>query len=256
MLDNIISEVILSYQAYLESNNVKRNTISFYMRILRAAYNSAVDDELIEQRNPFRKAYTGVDKTVKRAIPLKSVQDIANLDLSGKPKLDYARDMFMLSFLFRGMSFVDMSFLKKTDKVGGYLSYCRRKTGQCLTIKWDNEMQKILDKYPPNSSDYLLPIIRTPGLNEHCAYKNALGKVNRSLKKIGEMVGLDIKLTHYVARHSWASGALAQNIPVGTISEAMGHDSEQTTQIYLASLDTSAVDKANDKLIKLIKHKK
>lgn len=52
-------------------------------------------------------------------------------------------------------------------------------------------------------------------------------------------------LTSYVARHSWASIARSNNIPVATISEAMGHDSEATTRIYLASLDTTFVDRAD-----------
>ncbi len=253
MLDHITGDIIIDFQAYLNSRGITRNTVSFYMRILRAVYNTAVDDGLIEQRNPFRRVYTGVDKTVKRAIGLKSVSRIGRLDFSDSPGLDYARDMFILSFYFRGMSFVDMAYLKKTDLSGSRLSYCRRKTGRCLVIKWTAEMQEIVDKYPPNTSDYLLPIIRSAGLNEHYVYRNALSKVNRNLKKIGEMVGLPFKLTHYVSRHSWASGAQSNKVPLSVISEAMGHDSETTTQIYLASLDTSAVDNANEKMIKSVK---
>ncbi len=253
MLDHITGDVIIDFQAYLNSRGITRNTVSFYMRILRAVYNTAVDDGLIEQRNPFRRVYTGVDRTVKRAIGLKSVSRIGRLDLSDSPRLDYARDMFMLSFYFRGMSFVDMAYLKKSDLSGSRLSYCRRKTGQRLDIKWTAEMQEIVDKYPPNTSGYLLPIIRCSGLNEHYVYRNALSKVNRNLKKIGEMVGLPFKLTHYVSRHSWASGAQSNKVPLSVISEAMGHDSETTTQIYLASLDTSAVDNANEKIIKSVK---
>ncbi|MFR9576860.1 MAG: hypothetical protein SNI54_06505 [Rikenellaceae bacterium] len=59
-------------------------------------------------------------------------------------------------------------------------------------------------------------------------------------------------LTMYVARHSWASAARAKNIPISVISEGMGHDSETTTQIYLASLDTSVVDKANSVILKAL----
>jgi len=253
MLDHITSDIIIDFQAYLKSCGITRNTISFYMRILRAVYNTAVDDGLVEQRNPFRRVYTGVDKTVKRAIGLKDISRIGKLDLSDYPKLDYARDMFMLSFYFRGMSFVDMSYLKKSDLAGSQLVYCRRKTGQRLVIKWTAEMQEIVDKYPPNASEYLLPIIKSAGLNEHYVYRNALSKVNRNLKKIGEMAGLPFKLTHYVSRHSWASGAQSNKVPLSVISEALGHDSETTTQIYLASLDTSAVDNANDKMIKSVR---
>ena len=74
--------------------------------------------------------------------------------------------------------------------------------------------------------------------------------INRKLKTIGNMVGIQLPLTMYVARHSWASAAKTKNVPISVISEGMGHDSELTTQIYLASLDTAVVDKANRMILK------
>ena len=253
MLDSLTSEVMEAYEAWHKQRGIAPNTISFYTRILRAVYNRAVEQDIIENRNPFRHVYTGVDKTVKRALPLATIKKIKALDLSLTPSLDFARDMFMLSFYLRGMSFIDMAFLKKTDLRNGYVSYRRRKTGQQLIIEWTIEMQMILDKYPENASDYLLPIIRNPYTNERCTYRNVGYNINRNLKRIAEMVGVQIPLTLYVARHSWASAAKAKGIPVSVISEGMGHDSETTTQIYLASLDTSVVDKANSLILKCLK---
>lgn len=250
MLDCLTSQIMEDYEAWHQSRGVAPNTISFYTRILRAVYNRAVEDEIIENRNPFRHVYTGVDKTVKRALPLPVIKKIKALDLSLAPALDYARDMFMMSFMLRGMSFIDMAYLRKTDLTNGYVIYHRRKTGQQLTIEWTKEMQLILDKYPENASDYLLPIIRNPGTNERCAYRNAGYNINHNLKKIAKKVGVSIPLTLYVARHSWASAAKAKGIPISVISEGMGHDSETTTQIYLASLDASVVDKANSLILK------
>ena len=250
MLDCVTSEIMEAYEAWHKGRGVAPNTISFYTRILRAVYNRAVEDDIIENRNPFRHVYTGVDKTVKRALPLAVIKKIKTLDLSLTPALDYARDMFLMSFYLRGMSFIDMAFLKKSDLKNGYVTYRRRKTGQQLVIEWTKEMQMILDKYPENKSDYLLPIIRNSGLNERCTYRNTGYNINHNLKRIAEMVGVTIPLTLYVARHSWASAAKAKGIPLSVISEGMGHDSEATTQIYLASLDTSVVDKANSLILK------
>ena len=253
MLDCITSEIMEAYEAWHKKRGVAPNTISFYTRVLRAVYHRAVEDDIIENRNPFRKVYTGVDKTVKRALPLPVIKKIKTLDLSLTPALDYARDMFLMSFYLRGMSFIDMAFLKKSDLKNGYVTYRRRKTGQQLIIEWTKEMQLILDKYPENKSDYLLPVIRNPGTNERCTYRNTGYNINHSLKKIAGMVGVTIPLTLYVARHSWASAARAKGIPISVISEGMGHDSEATTQIYLASLDTSVVDKANSLILKSLK---
>ncbi len=253
MLDSISSEIIESYEAWQKNRGITLNTISFYMRILRAVYNRAVDADIIEDRNPFNKVYTGVDKTLKRALPLNVIRKIKRLDLSLVPELDYARDMFILSFYLRGMSFIDMAFLKKTDLQYGHVVYRRRKTGQQLVIGWTNEMQLILDKYPENESDYLLPIIRHKGTNERYAYRNKGYNINHNLKKIADMVGVSVPLTLYVARHSWASAAKAKGIPMSVISEGMGHRSEMTTRIYLASLDTSVVDRANSIIMKSLR---
>ena len=245
MLDCITSETMEGYEAWHKNRGVAPNTISFYTRILRAVYNRAVENDIIENRNPFRHVYTGVDKTVKRALPLAVIKKIKALDLSLNPALDFARDMFLMSFYLRGMSFIDMAFLKKTDLKNGYVTYRRRKTGQQLIIQWTKEMQLILDKYPENKSDYLLPIICYPDASERSTYRNTGYNINYNLKHIARMVGVTIPLTLYVARHSWASAAKAKGIPLSVISEGMGHDSETTTQIYLANLDTSVVDKAN-----------
>lgn len=250
MLDCLTSEIMEAYEAWQCKRGVTPNTISFYTRILRAVYNRAIENDIIENRHPFRHVYTGIDKTIKRALPLTAIKKIKSLDLSLAPSLDFARDMFLMSFYLRGMSFIDMAFLKKSDLKNGYITYCRRKTGRQITIKWTKEMQTILDKYPENTSNYLLPIIRGIGVNERCVYRNVGYNINRSLKNVATMVEIKISLTLYVARHSWASAAKAKGIPLSVISEGMGHVSETTTQIYLTNLDTSVVDKANAIILK------
>ncbi len=250
MIECINKDIMESYEAWLRLRGLTSNTVSFYMRVLRAVYNRAVEEELTENRNPFKRVYTGIDKTVKRALPIKMIKKIRGLDLSIDPQKEYARDMFILSFMLRGMSFVDMAFLKKSDLKNGHVNYRRRKTGQMLSIKWTSEMQEILNKYGENDSIYLLPIIRNPGCIPLYSYRNMSYFINRQLRKLATRLQLPINLAMYVARHSWASAAKARGIPLSVISEGMGHDSEQTTQIYLSSLDTSIVDRANSLLLK------
>lgn len=243
------SDLMVRYETFLKERGICPNSSSYYMRGLRAVYNRAVEKELTVQRNPFKHVYTGIDKTVKRAVPLKIIRQIRDADLTLTPATDYARDLFMFSFYTRGMAFVDMAYLRKKDLRGGVLTYRRRKTGQRLHVKWEKCMQEIIDKYPASPTGYLLPIITRSG-RERTQYRNALHLVNSLLKKIALLVGLHTNLTMYVTRHSWASIARSQHIPLSVISEGMGHDSEATTQIYLASLDRSAVDKANRSILK------
>ncbi len=252
LLEDINTDLMLEYEAYLKARGVVMNTVSFYMRILRAVYNRAVEKEMIIQCNPFKYVYTGVDKTVKRALTIEHIRRIKELDLMLYSGLDFARDIFLFSFYTRGMSFIDMAYLKKSDIKNGILSYRRRKTGQQLFIKWEKCMQDIVDKYGFATLDtpFLLPIITTLETDKmRKQYKSKLYTVNFYLKRISKLIGLRLPLTTYVARHSWASIAKSKNIPISVISEGMGHDSEATTQIYLKSLEYSLIDRANSFII-------
>ena len=249
-LDN---DMLMSYEYFLKSEGLSMNTISFYMKRLRAIYNRAVEEGLTEQNNLFRKVYTSTEKTIKRAIPLKLIRKMKSLDLSHSTAKAFARDMFLFSFYTRGMSFVDMAYLQKKNLKNGILNYRRKKTSQLLYVRWEPCMQEIIERYAPEAnSTYLLNIIKENNPDTRKQYLNASTLINRSIKSIGKLIGLDKPLSMYVARHSWASVAKTEGISLSVISEGMGHDSESTTQIYLASLDSSVIDKANQKIIKLI----
>ena len=244
------TDVVEQYEACMRSNGLSRNTTSFYMRVLRCIYRRAAKERLAPSLDPFRHVYTGVDKTSKRAITLQELRRIKALDLSRRPDLDVARDLFLFSFYMRGMSFVDMAYLRKKDLANGYVTYVRRKTGQQLVIRWEQPMQNILDKYAGTTTRYLLPIIMRQDGTERRQYLNKILQVNRRLKKIAAMARIATPLTMYVSRHSWASIARAKNIPLSIISEGMGHDSEETTRIYLASIQTNQIDEANNRILK------
>ena len=249
LFEEIDQDTMLLYEAYLHNKGLTRNTTSFYMRILRAVYNRAIERNITTNKKPFKHVYTGIDKTIKRAIPLKEIKQMKHLELSRQPSLEFARDMFLFSFYTRGMSFIDMAYLKKNDLSNGILSYRRRKTKQQLFIRWEKCMQDIVEKYNNPLSEYLLPIIKSMNGDERTQYQNAMYLINRKLKTIGKMIGLQLPLTMYIARHSWASAAKNKKIPISIISEGMGHDSETTTQIYLASLETTIVDNANSLIL-------
>ena len=185
--DMLDADIVEQYESYMRANNLSRNTTSFYMRILRCIYNRAVEDELVQQAEPFRRVYTGVDKTSKRAITLKEIKRIKELELTDKPDLDYARDMFLFSFYLRGISFIDLAYLRKRDLSNGYITYIRKKTGQQLTIRWERSMQEIIDKYPKNPTQHLLPIITRQDGSERKQYLNKILFVNRKLKQVARL---------------------------------------------------------------------
>lgn len=246
--DMVVAELVELYEAELLSQGLSRNTTSFYMRILRTNYRLAVEKGLTTDNHPFRHVYCGMDKTVKRSISLSEIKRIRELDLSST--LDYARDMFLFSFYTCGMSFVDMAYLRKKDLKNGYLSYRRKKTGQLLTIKWTGQMEAILEKYRSNDTQFLLPIITREDGTERRQYQNQMRKINRRLKEISASAKLDVPLSLYYSRHSWATIARGKGIPLSVISKGLGHNSETTTQIYLDSIKSCEVDEANKKIMK------
>ena len=243
-LEGVTDSLMQEWESWMKGRGLVPNSVSFYMRIMRAIYNRAVEQSLIPDVQPFRHVYTGVSRTVKRALPSEVVKSLSALDLADCPNLAFARDIFLLSFALRGMSFIDMAFLRKSDLSDGAITYRRRKTGQLLTIAWTARMQEILDRYPENTTPFLLPIITKKGEDESRAYKRVGASVNRGLKQLAKLMGIP-GLTMYTARHSWATIAHSKGVPVSVISDAMGHDSEATTRIYLAELDTAVVDQAN-----------
>lgn len=253
-LSKINDKVIQQYEAYLKNEGIKMNTVSFYMRVMRAVYNRAVEDGLAAEKQLFKNVYTGIDKTEKRAVPLQAIKAIKELYMPSRA-LHFARDMFLFSFYTRGMSFVDMAYLKKTDLDNGILTYKRRKTKQQLSIKWEKCMQDIVNKWP-SYNEYLLPIITTAGKDERTQYKSCQKNVNQQLRKISKMLKMRKGITMYVARHSWASIAKNMNIPLGVISDSMGHTSLKTTQIYLNAIDMDIIYKANLKIINKIEKRK
>lgn len=151
--------------------------------------------------------------------------------------------------LLRNTTSFYMRILRTNYRLAVELSYRRKKTGQLLTIEWTEQMQAILDKYQPNPTLYLLPIILKENGNERRQYQNQMMKINRRLKDIAALTRLSVPLSLYYSRHSWATIARRKDIPLAIISEGLGHDSEATTQIYLDSIKSWEVDKANRKIL-------
>ena len=252
LMEDIDSKMIEGYESYLKQKKLTLNTISFYMRILRAIYNRAVKSGVIADKKPFDHVFTTMTKTAKRAIPIQVIQKIAQAHITNKNEA-LARDLFLFSFYTRGMSFVDIAYLKKTDLNNTYLIYKRKKTGQELKIAWRKEMQELVDRNSSKDGVHLLGILdenSEKSLRFQYHYTQCI--INTALKRLGKQLNLETNLTMYVARHSWATIARKKNIPLSVICDSMGHNSEKTTQIYLQSVDAEAIDRCNDKLIAAI----
>lgn len=208
--EELTEELVGEYEAYLAARGVSRNSSSFYMRNLRAVYNKAVRLRLTPQNSPFEGVYTGVDRTRKRAVDSLLLAQLRRLDLSGDRALALARDLFLFSYCTRGIAFVDISFLRKSDVRDGAIRYVRRKTGQPLCIGIEPGIRELIDRYAEATREtpYVFPILtQTEALAAYRQYQAALSCHNRQLRKLSRLLSDDCRLTSYTARHSWATVA-------------------------------------------------
>lgn len=253
--EEITALLMEAFEVYLKNRGNGLNTTSYYMRILKAAYNYGIKKRWIkENKYPFQGVFTGIEKTAKRAVDEEVVQKLEQLDLRKKPLLDLAKDMFFFSIYTRGMSFIDIAYLKKENVNGKLLVYKRHKTNQKIEVTLPDCGMQIIQKYLAvmTESDYLFPLLYSPGRKKITTYSTALHNHNDRLRKISELLDLSVCLTSYTSRHTWASLAKKNGVETYIISEAMGHTSENTTRIYLASLNNTVLDKANEIVINSI----
>lgn len=249
--ENLTARWAERFERWLRARGVTTNTVTFHLRNLRAVYNKAVKKQLIpaSHANPFSHLTVRQTLTRKRALSRQTLKRIYTADLSSlHPRYALARDIFMFSFFSRGMSFVDMIYLRTDDIRDGVLTYARHKTGQSLSMRIEPQLQHLIDLHR-NASPYILPVLAKD--DSYNNYRQQQRELNKFIRKIGVMLGIPEPLTFYVARHSWATLARDCGTPLTVISAGMGHTSERTTRIYLAQLDHNVIDKANRKIIDL-----
>lgn len=264
-LQTLNARLVCDYQQWLTDSGITKNSMSCYMRTLQSVYNKAMAGMTKLPEKPFAQVYRGIAKTRKRATSISVIQNIKALnirqgliDMGKSPdrktfspmlaKVTFARDLFIFCYCARGMAFVDAAYLRKQDVCAGIMRYRRRKTGQLIEVAVEPMMQEIIQQYARQTKDtpYIFPILPTADEEEtYKAYRNALRTYNNYLKLISRMIPEETCLTSYVARHSWASNMHEMNMPLAVISQGLGHDSEMTTQIYIKSLETNTVHKAN-----------
>ena len=259
--NEVTSEWLKGFEVYLRSRGCSWNTVSTYLRTFRAVYNRAVD----LHRAPyvphlFRSVYTGTRADHKRALSDEDMKKVfADLSRSSgvSLRLRRAQEFFILMFLLRGIPFVDLAYLRKSDLRDNVITYRRRKTGRPLSVTLTSEAMAILKRYMDrdSSSPYLFPLLSSrEGTKEaYHEYQLALRNFNRQLMLLGEMLGLGDKLSSYTARHTWATTAYYCEIHPGVISEAMGHSSITVTETYLKPFRNKKIDEANKKVVDFIK---
>lgn len=258
LLSAITEQWVQGYVEWLSSReNLKAGSVNYYFRYLRALYGHAQKEKFVDQsnQNPFAGLSPSVPPTSKRSLSEEDLQKLVCYGERRDAKDTWLRacELFLFLFYTRGMCFVDVYNLKKSDIYGGYIYYKRSKTGVALQVKIVSEVQRLIDKYSDSDSEYLFPFLRenSRGGGE-LSEKNSLRRMNRHLKKVGKELGITLILSTYVARHSWASLTEACGMNTSIISQGLGHSSERVTHIYMKGMPSRVIDQANEDMLDLL----
>lgn len=251
-------EFLKKYEMWMRKKNFKDNSMSLFFRTLRSLYNRAIQAKHAKKDsylfNDFKVSKFST-KTEKRAISKDLILQIMDLDLSSESwYVNFSRDMFIFSYLCGGINMTDVGNLKSTNIVGNRLVYIRDKTEKKISIPLSEKASSLIEKYKNQSfTNYLFPFLND---NVHKTLeqkynrkKKVLRHINYNLRRISEITGVEITLTTYVARHSYATVLKNSGVNIALIGETLGHSDLKTTQIYLDSFENSQIDEALENLL-------
>lgn len=252
-------ENLKRFETHLRHRQLSWNTVSTYLRSLRSVYNRAVDQKMTtETPRLFHHVYTGVKNEVKRALEAEETHKLLN----GTPLEELSEDLLLcrvwanLMFQLRGMPFVDLTHLHKSDLKGNILSYRRRKTGCPMMVEIPATAMELIDRYRDRNreSPYLFPILSGSKTEEdlHAEYQQALRTLNYNLKRLAPKCGVTARVSSYTLRHTWATQAKYCHFSEQLICEAFGHSSVKVTETYLKHFKNEEIRKANEAVLQHI----
>lgn len=261
-LEAIDLDYLKGLELYLRQRGNKDNSIATRFAIFKAIYNKAVKEgKVAVKQNPFTLFQVGSlwAKTRKRAIDKDDIQRLIDLEIAEGHTTEYrrlARDLFLFSYFTAGMNFGDIARLRYKDIIKERVYYSRHKTQKLLSFQLVPNALQIIEKYGRANhaqEDHIFPILDR---SEHKTAQQifnrlhkVLRKVNRELKTLGEQIGLEMPLTTYVARHTYATVLKRSGVSIALISESLGHSDLSTTQIYLDSFENEQIDQAMRNLL-------
>ena len=254
-------ERLKEYEDWLAGQQSSPNTISTYMRTLQAVYNRWMSPG-IEGYNPvlFKDVYTKVESRTKRALTAEQMEQLRNTDFSVLTlRQQQVLTYFLLMFMLRGMPFIDLAHLRKSDFRNRRITYRRHKTGKLMVVDVPSDAMRLLQKYRDKTdSEYLFPLLHGGLFMEehHHRYQETLRHFNRELARLMKQLLPGVSVSSYTARHTWATLAYHNGVPVGLISQSLGHSSIRVTMTYLKPFDAEVIDRINRQVISLVKKSK
>jgi integrase len=220
-------------------------TVALKTTYLRKMVRIAIGRGIINH-DPFTGYSAGRPKPSQKYVPVEELQKIMNTSLKSKT-LDVTRDMFVFA-CYTGLSYIDLYNLSFRQIVKGndgllWLNTSRHKTDNLSRVPLLDDALLLIDKYRGSASgNKVFPM-------------KSCGHMNRQLKKIAALCGIERRLTFHMSRHTFATETcLSQGVSIETVSKMMGHKSLSSTQIY-AKVTHNKVNEDMQALAEILKDK-
>lgn len=216
--------VVDKFDLYLRTERrLAPNTVVLYMSRLHTVINKAIAAGIITA-DPFAGYEPPRPERRRRYLTREELQRLMTTPLPSS-RLYLVRDLFLFS-CYTGISYGDMcrltaANLETAEDGTVWIKAAREKTNIEFEIPLLDLPLHIIDKYRDTTSDgKMLPM-----------YGNS--ELNKGLKQLATVCGIDRKLTFHMARHTYATEiTLSHGVPMETVSRMLGHSRVDTTQIY------------------------
>jgi integrase len=234
------------------------------MRSLRTVVNAAIEDGLMKlEDSPFgkKKYQIPASKNIKKALMLKQIREIMDFpSLEGSAEQKY-RDMWLFLYFGNGMNVTDMCRLKNENLDSNSITFVRSKTRNStrtsqtkIKVSLIDPLKVIIEKYRNtdlNPNGYLFPFLADTETETQIRdrVQSVNKRINKHMKAIGIKLKIEMPITSYTARHSFASSLKKGNQSATIIAEFLGHKNISTTQAYLGSIEDNQQDKIMQNLI-------
>jgi site-specific recombinase XerD len=231
-LSQLSMEVATNFEHYVRNNPIKAhdpakgNGLGKNVQRFKRIVNWAVELKWIPA-NPFEKYSCNLKKAKRKKLTIQQLLSIERQEFAD-PTINYVKELFLHS-CYTGFAFVDAMALTEEHfewHADGSV-WChiyRQKSDELTAIPILRYAAKLLNKYR-NRADYIPGKLIFPRITNQ--------EVNKCLKIIQAVCGIQFSLTFHIARHTFATTvALKNGIPIEVVQVFLGHKKIASTKIY------------------------
>lgn len=260
MFSDITPNFLIEFETFMLNQGCNPGGLAAYLRSLRAIFNFAIQQGVTNRESyPFKNQFNGNGYNMAKlrvgynpkAMSQSDLSKFKGFSFTDYPELEDTYKIALFIYYARGINFADIAHLKWVDIYSGRIHYIRQKTHKSYSIKITDILSDLLEHFKGTDKVYVFPIFndfhKTP-TQKYNRLKKARKNFNSKLQQIGELLEIDVKLTSYVLRHTYATTLKRKGGSIALISEAMGHQNVEITNAYLKSFSNEEVDALDDLL--------